>query len=819
MAGDCDPLEDLLLFSSSSEVDEEALSDLVGSLESQLSAHPEEHKGHDDDGSTTGTPNHHLGNTLPALQVGITTTTLEQQQQHGRHEAALLHRETNCKEDMSSEKFSPSSSSTSSPLEDGSVVSSVAQREAANSSGGSSSPSRRETSITTSTTSGGTTLVSISTAARDPPMVTTTMGSSGPTRHPAPPPPPSRRHPRRRRMSPRRRHHSPPPPRRLPKRSASIGAKSWTGGAVCTRRTRSGGAASAPDLVISPSGATCAGAANSSPVVTTTTTTTSPPPPCINTVSKASVPAGRWSSSGALDRGTPTIALLRLPSHIVASMAQNGHAPPASAALGQRGPHRRKWNFNWANDSAAHTLEPGPTLSPRWALPPAGAGCPPSFPGRNSAADCMVLVRTDLGQLVMVPQQALAQAQAQDSLSPRPATPTTGPSFRLVTPQIGAPPSACHSPPLSPEGPPLPPSFHSQGPRGSGLGGPVASQEMQENVKMCKNFLATLIKLASHNSPLPDTSRNVKGLVQDLLDAKIEPEEFTSRLQSELKSSPQPYLVPFLKKSLPALRLSLLSSQYSIQSPHQGVKPASPPGPPLGPPGPHVGGPAVRGHHPNCVGPAMGHTAAVLGAVRRGRVVGEGWVRRGRVVGEGWVRRGRVVEEGWVRRGRVVGEGWVRRGRVVGEGWVRRERVVGEGWVRRGRVVGEGWVRTGRVVGEGWVRRGKEACLGDLFECPWSSHLGVVEPQAGRSPVGLGPPVSGNQKNKPNDPGGGSFREDDDIDDVASMAGVNLTEESARILATHSELVGTHIRWCKDEVFLHPGLLHQRILQTGEARR
>lgn len=30
-------------------------------------------------------------------------------------------------------------------------------------------------------------------------------------------------------------------------------------------------------------------------------------------------------------------------------------------------------------------------------------------------------------------------------------------------------------------------------------------------------------------------------------DAKIEPEEFTTRLQAELKSSPQPYLIPFLK--------------------------------------------------------------------------------------------------------------------------------------------------------------------------------------------------------------------------------------------------------------------------------
>jgi len=33
-------------------------------------------------------------------------------------------------------------------------------------------------------------------------------------------------------------------------------------------------------------------------------------------------------------------------------------------------------------------------------------------------------------------------------------------------------------------------------------------------------------------------------------DGKVEPEDFTSRLQKELKSSPQPYLVPFLKVNL-----------------------------------------------------------------------------------------------------------------------------------------------------------------------------------------------------------------------------------------------------------------------------
>ena len=36
-------------------------------------------------------------------------------------------------------------------------------------------------------------------------------------------------------------------------------------------------------------------------------------------------------------------------------------------------------------------------------------------------------------------------------------------------------------------------------------------------------------------------------------DGRVEPEDFTSRLQKELKSSPQPYLVPFLKVKLVAI--------------------------------------------------------------------------------------------------------------------------------------------------------------------------------------------------------------------------------------------------------------------------
>lgn len=59
-------------------------------------------------------------------------------------------------------------------------------------------------------------------------------------------------------------------------------------------------------------------------------------------------------------------------------------------------------------------------------------------------------------------------------------------------------------------------------------------------------------------------------------------------------------------------------------------------------------------------------------------------------------------------------------------------------------------------------------------------------------------------------------RDDDDINDVASMAGVNLSEESDRILATNSELVGAVTRSCKDEAFLSTALLARRALEIGE---
>ncbi|XP_054631309.1 transcription initiation factor TFIID subunit 4-like [Dunckerocampus dactyliophorus] len=402
----------------------------------------------------------------------------------------------------------------------------------------------------------------------------------------------------------------------------------------------------------------------------------------------------------------------------------------------------------------------------------------------------MVLVRIETGQLVMVPQQVLAQAQAKTQQSPtvtniaqRPATPTataairvsTTPStpgtpqnIRLATPTqtrlVPSPSSSSTSsstssaaqaitvgpsapavsvmmtpPPKAPtviaaEAAPVvkssTPPVTAATPAQSATPTTrvtVVSQEMQENVKKCKNFLAMLIKLASNNSPSPDTSKNVKALVQDLLDAKIEPEEFTSRLQAELKSSPQPYLIPFLKKTLPALRQSLLSSQQSLTTPAACVPPP--------------------------VAPIAGTTAAIRPRLPVSPTTGA--IRMNAPLTSTTLVAGRAgVQTLQTRPSLVVGQ---------------------------------------TVRPQGTLIRGP---------------AGIV----GKNVVNLA--AQANQK-KVGDPGGGTFRDDDDINDVASMAGVNLSEENARILATSSELVGTKIRSCKDESFLPAGLLHRRILDTA----
>ncbi|NXL63434.1 TAF4B factor, partial [Chordeiles acutipennis] len=229
-----------------------------------------------------------------------------------------------------------------------------------------------------------------------------------------------------------------------------------------------------------------------------------------------------------------------------------------------------------------------------------------------------VLIRSSNGQLMLVSQQAIArtQSQPQNNTSVRPSVPTSTPAIRIcavqnsgtqllkkvavtpvktlsqttnnvastVQPPVVIQPAATTASvttvtavkPLSTgtpvklpvTGPPaqaISQKAVSVKAEGTTVAQTSTSTEMLENVKKCKNFLATLIKLASSGPQAPEMGQNVKNLVQNLLEAKIEPEEFTKKLYIELKSSPQPYLVPFLKKSMLALRQLMPNTQSFIQ--------------------------------------------------------------------------------------------------------------------------------------------------------------------------------------------------------------------------------------------------------------
>ncbi|KAM7040037.1 transcription initiation factor TFIID subunit 4-like [Acridotheres tristis] len=538
-----------------------------------------------------------------------------------------------------------------------------------------------------------------------------------------------------------------------------------------------------------------------------------------------------------------------------------GSAPPAPAAPAAPKPAVTA-KAGAALPAAPQAVSPRPALgaAPRIVAPQLIVRPPPQttiqLPPGFTIPPGMVLVRTDAGQLVMVPQQALAQAQMQAqvqtqgqgpaSMSPRLSVPTTGPVFRLSTaqqaPSVGSPsvrlglpvqakvvPAPAPAAPASatatlpaaallphttvsvattsaqnlfkttvatgtsapqqaavmsggqsqgsaqPQGQPrlpLPPHTAAQVPAQPLVipsspvpGTTVVSQEMQENVKKCKNFLATLIKLASHNSPSPETSRNVKALVQDLLDAKIDPEEFTGRLQTELKSSPQPYLVPFLKKSLPALRQSLLNSQHLVlqgqpsqQSLQQSKLSQVIPQSASGSISSVVTTQTIGIRQPNNI-----CTVSVSNTVQPPQV--------------------KVVQSNQSSQLQII--------QSTSAQTVKRTPACQTTQIRMPVVI------TQTIRPQGTV--GKAPTI-----------------QASKSPGGFGVQVSANQKNKLNDPGGGSFRDDDDINDVASMAGVNLNEESARIMAASSDLVGTQMQSCKDEPFLAAIPLHKRILETAK---
>uniref|UniRef100_A0A8D1VP79 TATA-box binding protein associated factor 4b n=1 Tax=Sus scrofa TaxID=9823 RepID=A0A8D1VP79_PIG len=553
-----------------------------------------------------------------------------------------------------------------------------------------------------------------------------------------------------------------------------------------------------------------------------------------------------------------------------------------------------------------------------------------------------VLIKSNSGQLMLVsPQQAVTRTEATGNITSRPAVPMNTQTVKICTmpnsssqlikkvavapvkqlAQVGTTvvttvpkPSPVQSAAVPTTVTPVKPLNTVTTLKPSSLGASSApsnepdlkaensaaaqanlSPTMLENVKKCKNFLAMLIKLACSGSQSPEMGQNVKKLVEQLLDAKIEAEEFTRQLYVELKSSPQPHLVPFLKKSVIALRQLLPNSQSFIQ---QCVQQTSSevviatctttvtPSPvvttavsSIQPEKSIVGSEAAT---PGTVSVQTLNPLAGPGAAKTGVVtlhsVGPAAVPGGTTAGtvvlqtpkplvtslQNTVTTVSLQPEKPVVSGAAVGAAVtlalpsVTFGEtsaaalclpsvkpvVTSAGTTSDKPVIGAPvqikLAQPGPILAQpAGIPQAVKVKQLVVQQPSGGLAKQVTTLSHSSALTIQKsgqktvtvstaipasqfPQAsilkqitlpGNKILSLQSPI---QKNKIKENGTTSFRDEDDINDVTSMAGVNLSEENACILAANSELVGTLVQSCKDEPFLFIGALQKRILDIGK---
>ncbi|CAK6958403.1 transcription initiation factor TFIID subunit 4-like [Scomber scombrus] len=514
-----------------------------------------------------------------------------------------------------------------------------------------------------------------------------------------------------------------------------------------------------PPMQTAGSGATLNGNNNASPVVVRNTTGIGTQSPLVNS-SQPSNSVTVSAGSHIIKAEPPTTIIQSAPQQVVTPGAVNAPRTPAAGPGGIR------------------PMVPQ-MLAPRLSQ---------TSPGQHSVHNIqlppgMVLVRSESGQLLMIPQQALAQmqAQAQGGMAPRTTTPTNMPQGQAPgntiigrqvapttivrqscpTPTSLSATTTLHRPPILQSSvgaavPGMTPSTVSQT-AGTTVTSVTVSKETMENVKKCKNFLSTLIKLASTGKQSTETAASVRELVKDLLEGKLEAEEFTSRLYKELNSSPQPYLVPFLKRSLPALRQLTPDSAAFIQqsqTPQPASSPVSSTSPipttvVLGSPAPRLTAPIIRPQiQPGVSKPGQTPSLVLQPQQQRAMLRPQVTLPTTPMV---------------TLRNQAPG-------------------------------------RT--VLGQPQVQ------LKELHPVPVKPEVPLVSKQV------FAAALTPAQKNKLKE-AGGTFKDDDDINDVASMAGVNLSEESANILATNSGLVGAVTHSCKDEAFLSCALLQRRMLEIG----
>ncbi|XP_063986755.1 transcription initiation factor TFIID subunit 4-like isoform X2 [Diachasmimorpha longicaudata] len=308
---------------------------------------------------------------------------------------------------------------------------------------------------------------------------------------------------------------------------------------------------------------------------------------------------------------------------------------------------------------------------------------------------------------------------------------------------------------------------------------PAQRQTTDNTKEKCRKFLANLLELSSREPK--QVERNVRTLIQELIDTRVEPEEFCDRLEKLLNASPQPCLIGFLKKSLPLLRQSLVTKELVIE----GIRP---------PPANVVFSIATalpQVQQQNQIRP----TVAVAQSVP---VVMTSTPAPLRVMAPP---PAAVVTTPAPRIPQPVQQRLIRPVTTIVRSptpYTVKSTVAVTGTRPPTPTVQKTPPTTASVV-----KTSTPVTQGKTVNTATTVNKTIVP--------SLTPKPAVKEKEKKTFSSAG-YTGDDDINDVAAMGGVNLAEESQRILGS-TEFVGTQIRSCKDEVFLHVSPLQQRIKQ------
>ncbi|CAL1680602.1 unnamed protein product [Lasius platythorax] len=320
----------------------------------------------------------------------------------------------------------------------------------------------------------------------------------------------------------------------------------------------------------------------------------------------------------------------------------------------------------------------------------------------------------------------------------------------------------------------------------------VPRQTIDNTKEKCRKFLANLLVLSSRE---PKTvERNVRTLIQDLIDATVEPEEFCDRLEKLLCASPQPCLIGFLKKSLPLLRQSLATKELSIE----GIKPP-----------PEETPPSVVFSIASAVVPTITQQTQYRPAVTVPVTATATATTQVRVMAPLQTAvtapaAAAAVVTTVPRPAQPVPQRLIRPVTTVVRSpttaYAVKSTVPVPGIRPTVPVVQKPPIVTTTVV-----KTVTTTTQGKTVNTTTTVNKAVV-------PSLVQKPTAKEKEKKTFSSAG--YTADDDINDVAAMGGVNLAEESQRILGS-TEFVGTQIRSCKDEVFLHMTPLQQRIKQIA----